>query len=128
MNTFERRYKTNAAAELDGIEADLGDGLKIRVARNGNERHVRALARMMEPYRGTTIAESVEEEIEVKAMAEAILVGWTGAVNEDGTPLEYSLAAAEGALRIKDFRAVVRRISLNLERFLAANVEAIRKN
>ena len=116
------RYARNLDRAIGGVWHDFEaqeevpapvDGhFCIRIAAWDNPKHRDAQARLhMERARelkDATIeaASAIWRDIGNRAMAEAIVVGWANADNEDGTPLDYSADAAYRVLCDKDLYAI----------------------
>lgn len=119
---IRKTFGTDADLETEGVWVEIGDGARVRVARQGTAAHQKALERLRAPYRtillsGRPLPPKVAEEITVKAMSECILLGWDG-FTEDGAPLPYSRETADLLLSgVKDFRNVVAFLSSEGETF-----------
>jgi hypothetical protein len=44
------KFRTNVASAETGVEIDMGEGLFVRVAREGNAENTKALRRITKPY------------------------------------------------------------------------------
>ncbi len=91
-----------ADADIDGVWAEYKPGVKFLIARAGNSKFLYAVDKYEKPHRKAknrgTLATEVEIEIQCRAMAEGILLDWTGLKTSTG-PLEYTRDAAFKVLR-----------------------------
>ena len=96
-NTFE----TDKSLERDGIVLDYGFNSKnqpvqIRIARAGgaNTKFAKVLEQKMKPYKraiaNDTMDNKVAEKLLVEAYADAVILGWEGVEDREGSPLEYN--------------------------------------
>jgi len=133
MNLY-RRFETDETAEREGVWVDMGDGLKVKVARFNNPAHRKIVESLQKPYRnilraGGRLPADVQEDIAIRSMAEAILLGWEGVTDEAGAPLAYSAANAAKVLGdLRDFREQVAFLALEAETFRREALEEAGKN
>lgn len=96
-NTFE----TDKSLERDGIVLDYGfnsknQPIQIRIARAGgaNTKFAKVLEQKMKPYKraiaNDTMDNKVAEKLLVEAYADAVVLGWEGVEDREGSPLEYN--------------------------------------
>jgi len=96
-NTFE----TDKSLERDGIVLDYGfnsknQPIQIRIARAGgaNTKFAKVLEQKMKPYKraiaNDTMDNKVAEKLLVEAYADAVILGWEGVEDREGSPLEYN--------------------------------------
>ena len=118
-----KEFETDRSAETEGAWVDLGDGAKVLVARFNNPAHEKAIRRLQKPYKsilnsGRQLPKDVADDITVKSMVEAILLGWEGMTDRDGAVLPYTQANADKLLRdLPDFRNTVASLALTAETF-----------
>jgi len=130
MDVF-KEFGTDAKKESEGVWHDVGGGGKILVARAGNRKHARLLSREVEKNQRTLdlktdAADDVSDLIMIDVMAQTILLGWSG-LKFKGADLPYSTENAKMLLGIKDFRALVSRVSNDLDNYRAAHeAEAVK--
>jgi hypothetical protein len=88
------RFKMDNKKQLEGVWVDAGDGLRLRVARLGNEKY-KAFLRT----RGKSLAVQVRTgnfsqqeamELQQQAIAHTVLLEWTNLVEDDGAVIPYS--------------------------------------
>jgi hypothetical protein len=134
MADLFKKYGTDAEAEVDGKWEDMGDGLKVRVARWLNRKFLRRMEDLQRPYRyqieNGTLPRDKDEEIMTRLIAETILTGWEG-LEIGGKAVPYSLNAAVDILNrpdLREFRDEVLRIARTNDRFRRADTEAEGKN
>lgn len=96
-NTFE----TDKSLERDGIVLDYGfnsknQPIQIRIARAGgaNTKFAKVLEQKMKPYKraiaNDTMDNKVAEKLLIEAYADAVILGWEGVEDREGSPLEYN--------------------------------------
>lgn len=88
--------------DVEGVWMTFEEGVRFLIARAGNRRFLRASDKAESPYRKQIargkLSNEKQLEIQCRAMAEGILLGWEGIRSADG-PLEYSTEAAFKVLR-----------------------------
>lgn len=90
------KFKTNKAAEQEGIILDYGDGQTIKIARAGgsNIRFEKAAQAKMRKFGLQAKHDLLEPEqmrtIFREVLAETVVLGWTGFTDEEGKPLSFS--------------------------------------
>lgn len=131
MSRFMERYKTDRNLEENGQWVELGDGLEIKVARISSERSKAVRHRLEKPYakmRGE-IPTSIQEQILIKQIAEAVLLDWKGVTDEEGKAVECTLDAKIKMLtEFKDFLQDVVMVAMEAETFKAQKIEEASKN
>jgi len=123
-------FTTDQELEKAGVWVEIGSaGEKIRVARMYNPAYSARLREVMEPYKQKVSKTNNDESLEIMISieAETILLDWEG-FTENGQDVPYSRDKAKQYLRLKDFRALVNKISSNMETFKAQQVEESEKN
>ena len=87
------KFKSDIEKVENGTWIDLGDGLHICVARTGNKKSVAMFNKLTKPYRQMiergTMPDDKYREINVKIVAETILLGWRG-LSDKGVEVPYS--------------------------------------
>lgn len=119
--------KTDAEKEAKGVEVDIGDGIKIRVARFNNEEFQSYWEAITKPFRrqieNNTISKEDLRELMIDAISETVLLGWSG-VKVKGKEFPYSKDNAMTLLRdLKEFRDIVSEESRRFEHFRAQDME-----
>lgn len=90
------KFKTNKAAEQEGIILDYGDGQTIKIARAGgsNIRFEKAAQAKMRKFGLQAKHDLLEPEqmrtIFREVLAETVVLGWTGFTDESGNDLPFS--------------------------------------
>ena len=90
------KFKTNKAAEQEGIILDYGDGQTIKIARAGGsnirfEKAAQAKMRKFSLQAKHDLLEPVQmRTIFREVLAETVVLGWTGFTDEEGKPLSFS--------------------------------------
>ena len=90
--------------DTDGVWTRYpGTDAEFLIARAGNSRFLSAVDKYERPFRKQrnrgTISSEREIEIQCRAMADGILMGWKGLKTEDGDDLEYTADNAYSVLR-----------------------------
>ena len=134
MSTFAERYQTDRTLEEEGAWVDLGDGIKIKVARIQSRRARRVLTRLYRPYEnlrqsGRKVPESVQETITRQWLAEGVLLDWEGVSDAAGNEIAFSAAHALQVFEaFPDFLDEVAFFSREQETFRAERLEAAKGN
>lgn len=120
MDIFQT-FATDEIAESAGRVFPLDKTTSVTVARTGNPNYVKALRRRMEESQVDITDTSDANEalvggMIIDAMAEGILLGWSG-VQYKGQDLPYSKDNARMLLQIKDFRERISGIAGKHESF-----------
>jgi len=120
---------------VSGRWFDVGEGLRLKIARAGHQRFEDCVHELMRPYtkkrRQGKVKQSVINEVTQKAMARTILLGWENLLDEDGKEIPYSEQKAYEILsQFHDFFKLVERYSavfseeeLELEEDAEGNLE-----
>ena len=103
MSGLFKAYKTDAVAEVDGVDIEFFDAQNedgtiptFKVSRLGksNKKCTKALEVATRPYRRQielgVLKPEVSEKIFMDVFCTTILIGWKNVIGEDGTPLKYS--------------------------------------
>jgi len=100
MVDIKKVYGTDKVKEKEGVLHDLGDGLKIRIARIGNPNYQKRFEALSKPHRRAlrkgSLSNEIAEELLIKCMSETIVLDWEG-IEENGVEIPYS---RENAVRI----------------------------
>jgi len=100
MADVRKLFGTDEVKEKDGVVHDLGDGLKVRIARIGNPNYQKRFQAISKPHkralRRGSLSDEVAEKLLIQCLAETIVLGWEG-VEENGEEILYS---KENAIRI----------------------------
>lgn len=134
MSSFTERYQTDRTLEEEGAWVDLGDGIKIKVARLQSQRARRVLTRLHRPYDnmrqgGRKVPDSLQERITRQWVAEGILLDWEGVSDAEGKAIAF---APDTALQVfeafPDFLDEVVYFARERETFRAERLETIQGN
>jgi hypothetical protein len=86
--------KSDPELEREGVWQDYELGIRVKVARMGNQAFDECVRKLSEPhlsgFRRNKLPSEVLERITKQAVARHILLGWEGIDGEDGKPLPYS--------------------------------------
>jgi hypothetical protein len=116
-------FGTDEDLETNGVWVDWGDLGKFKIAAVRNPRHQKAIEKYNVPFKsfiqsGRPVPQDKQEEITNKALAEAVLVDWSGLKDRDGTDLPYSFENAYRLLTdLKRFRLQVIAVAMEAETF-----------
>lgn len=130
MTSIYDALETDRDLETNGSTLDMGDLGTFKVAAWLNSKHQAALERLRKPYKtftlsGRDIPADVNERIGVEAMAEAVLVGWSGVKDRDGSDLAYSVETAARLLTdLKTLRGLIVAHATEAANYRRAAVEA----
>ena len=118
---LKKEYGTDKNKELDGVWEDMGNGCKVLIARIGNENYSKVFRRISKPYQNAirrgTLGNDKAEDLLIQAMAECIVLDWTG-LEEDGKKVKYSREECIRVLKeYKDFRDHVSELANSMELF-----------
>lgn len=121
-------YRTDRAAEEEGVWVSLDGQTSVRVARSNSKRFAEALKKYRKPHlqaiRSGTLSEDQADAIIVAAVAEAVLLDWKG-LKEDGKDVPATL---ENRIRVlteyRDFRNVVAELAADMANFRTSEIEA----
>jgi hypothetical protein len=95
---IKKTFGTNRKAEADGVWVDLGDGARIKVARETSVRYRERLRDVLRPHRGAMNVGAINDEQSHKLLAKAaagtMLLDWEG-ITSDGKPVPFTVEAAE---------------------------------
>lgn len=124
--SFLNKYKTDKAAETEGVWVQVDDGVEWLVARINNDK-ARAERRTLEkPYKNfREIPDSVHEDILRKVVARTVLLGWKGMKDDKGKEIPHSPAKAEELFKeYPDMLSDVMSLSMARETFQTEGTEA----
>jgi len=116
------KFKTNQSLEIEGVWVDIGEGAKVKVARVGNTAYAKYIERAYKPYRKMqrtgTVPEDLQRRIFIDAIANTILLDWSGFTDDKDQPIPYSVDAAVKQLTdLKDFRELIVELAAEAETF-----------
>lgn len=132
MDIF-KRFATDAAAEINGVVHDLGEGGFVTIARFGNENFNELFNELSEKHRlalnsdDKKAAEEAATKVMIKTLARTVLVGFTG-LKYDGEPMAYSVENAEKLLSHRDFSNYVVALSRDVENYRIKKEAEVAKN
>lgn len=116
------KFATDLTLEEEGVWVDIGEGAKVKVARIGNPKYRARLRELQKPYRRQirldTLPEDLNDEIVIRAIADTILLDWSGIEDDKGKAIKYSKDAAFELLKgLRDFRGLIADIALEQQTF-----------
>jgi len=133
-----KQYATDPKAEQEGKEFDFGGGVKMLIARSGNDKYTRMLNKAYEAHKHTLDLKDTPEQIAAgkelshkimaDVMAHSILLGWSGPAAYAGAELPHSIENAQKLLLLKDFQVEVAKRSDDFRNFRYEVEEADAKN
>jgi len=91
----------NEELEVAGVWHDVGDGLRLKIARANNPRYVRLFNELVAPYRrmiqAGTLPDDKQAALTAEAVSKTILLDWEG-MHIDGVATPYSQPLAKQIL------------------------------
>lgn len=127
MADIKALFGTDKAKEKDGVWQDMGDGLKMRIARIGNPKYQKRFEALSKPHRRAlrrgTLSNEIAEKLLIQCMSETIVLDWEG-IEENGEEIQFSV---ENAIRIltdyPELRKYVEDIANEMEGYKADDDE-----
>lgn len=124
-------YQLGKKVTDEGIWKEF-DGAKFKIARAGSVEYMRAKEKLERPYRKKiekgTLSVDVSRDINLKALAQTILIGWDGVNDEAGEAIPYDEELGVQALTDDpDLLEFVMDVSLDNENFAIERKKAIAK-
>jgi len=124
--------RTDKSLETEGTWISFGNGAEIKIARLGNEKHLRYLEKLREPYldaSGNVDADKdTLHDISNKAMAKYIIMDWKGFEEKD-KEVPYSESTAYKYLsEVDDFFTMIVSLATDRENFQKKKKEIAEKN
>lgn len=96
------RFVTDKSKEVEGVWVDVGGGLRLKLARMGNANYTTALLGSKYFGRSSKIigidAKGAVEDMR-NAVAEHVLLGWEGLVDDNDQPILYTVDKAKEVLK-----------------------------
>lgn len=135
MADLKKVFATSKEKENEGVWTDdLGDGLKLKIARMKNPRFRKMYERMTKPYKRQirlgTLPEETEIDIICKCISQTVLLDWQN-LSVDGKKQDYNQDNAYKILKnpeIGDFRDFVVDLANDIELFREEDLEDSEKN
>lgn len=132
MDIF-KTFGTDEAKENEGVWCEIGSGTKLLVARSGNRKYTRMLAKLVEQNQRALdtkddAADQLSDQILIDVMAQTILLGWEGVEFKGTKALPYSAENAKKLLAVKDFRKLVAKLADDFDNFRAAEEQELGKS
>ena len=118
--------------DTEGRWVNHPSGARLRIARAGNSRYLKATDRFEAPFRRDIqrgkLQSTDQLDILCKAMAQAMLLDWEGVTDADKNEIPYSRETAFQALRYDlSFRNFVMDIATEDERERTESMESLAK-
>lgn len=109
---IRKLFGTNRRAEEAGVWVDLGQGARVKVARDTSPAYRKRLQDVIRPYRGAIAANALDDRqahaLFAEAAAGTLLLDWDG-IEIDGKPVPFSVAAAEQLMEeVPDFYKAIK--------------------
>jgi len=119
MADVKKLFGTDKTKEQEGVVHEMGEGLKVRIARIGNPKYQKRFQALSKPHRRAlrrgTLSDEIAEKLLIQCLAETIVLDWEG-LEENGKEVKYS---TENAVRIlteyPDLRNYVNDIANEME-------------
>lgn len=96
MSNLYALYETDGNYETNGIDLEVAEGVRFRVARAGgsNKKYQQVLSKLIKPYQrqfeNGTLDEGKAGEIMQQAFIRGCLLGWQGVTDRNGEPMEFN--------------------------------------
>lgn len=132
MGDVKKLFGVDAEKEQEGVVHEMGEGLKMRIARIGNPKYQKRFQALSKPHRRAlrrgTLSDEVAEKLLIQCLSETIVLGWEG-LEENGEEVPYSL---ENCIKIltdyPELRNYVNDIANELEGYQAEDDEEATEN
>jgi hypothetical protein len=113
-------FRMDSELETGGVWCDVGEGLRVLVARARNVKFREYVRQLMKPHlrkvRRGKIDPDLLEDINRKATAKTILLGWEDLQDDDGKDVPYSPEKAEEYLKeFPDFAEIVMEFATDVD-------------
>jgi hypothetical protein len=128
-------FKSDLVKEIDGVWVEIGEGVRLRIARLNNPKYTVKLLELRRAHweahgrRNPDLAR--QAEILTRCLAETVLVGWDGVTDDAGNPLPYSVERAYEFLSdpsLHDLREIVMEEAQKHARYRDDDLEGAAKN
>ena len=96
MSNLYAQYETSDKFEKDGVDLEVSEGVRFRVARSGgqNKKYQQILAKLMKPYQRQfdqgTLDNDKAGNIMQLAFIKGCLLGWEGVTDRNDKPMEFN--------------------------------------
>ena len=96
MGNLYAQYETSEEFEKKGVDLEVSEGVKFRVARSGgqNKKYQQILAKLMKPYQRQfeqgTLDNDKAGDIMQLAFIKGCLLGWEGVTDRNDQPMEFN--------------------------------------
>lgn len=134
MASIYDAFKTDPNAEQNGIDLDFGD-FKVTIARSGgaNKKYEKLIRQKLDRYKRAIAFDALPEEtakrVLIECYAEAVVLGWTGVLDENGLPIDFSVEnCVKLFTELPEFFTQVREESERVGNFLIAKRKAAAGN
>lgn len=129
-----KKTRTNKEREENGVWVDFDDETSLLIARYMNPHHKKFSKKAMSPLkrqmRANTLPDKTYDAIEVKGMANHVLLDWKG-MKDNGKKLAYSVKEAERLLgdpALDWFADFVREVSQDISLYREEEIEEAANN
>jgi len=130
--------KTDKKKEAEGVWIDIGNGGRLKIARNGNPNtqrkweKIRADPAIRNSLRHDTISLEKMDDLILDVLSETVLLDWEG-MSENGEPMKFSVEKAREVLRnVTVIREIVQNYASDYTFFRASvldeSAEALKKS
>lgn len=129
---IRKLFGTNRRAEEAGVWVDLGQGARVKVARDTSPAYRKRLQDVIRPYRGAIAANALDDRqahaLFAEAAAGTLLLDWDG-IEIDGKPVPFSVAAAEQLMEeVPDFYKTIKSFAEDAALYREQHEDAEAKN
>ena len=136
---YMKLKRINTAAQTDGVVVDLGDGSSVTVRSTAGKPYTDYISERLKPYRAQIKNKTINDEalgkiftdITNDALADVVVLGWTGIQDENGVDIPYSKEKAHELFTdpaYAEFKDLVAGLAAENETFRAQVVEGVTGN
>lgn len=133
--SFLDRYKTDPNLEENGVWVPFGDGVEFLLARFTSKKSKAVRRELEKPYlrqiRSDSLSPEIQDEITIKQMAEAIVLGWKGVPDPDNESKELKFSkenVVKLLTRFPDLKDDLAQAALERSTFKAIDMEEAKGN
>ena len=129
-------FEQDVTASLEGVWIDMEDedGTSWLIARAGNNKHAKYIDRLYKPFKRLMDSDKLPlekyQELNAKAAAKFILLGWKNFIGADGNAIPYSREKAQELLsdpKYEDLAKLINSLASEQETFKAQEEEELKE-
>lgn len=125
-------FATDQKLELNGVWRNVGQGLRLLVARDNNPEYLKAVRKAMAPYKSKFQRDSLSvEESETmmsRIMADTILLDWENLEDDKNKKIKYTPDAAfEYFETYPEFKTLVTQLSSDVDFYRQSAIKEVKE-